>query len=210
MSPVASPDVAAADGVNSCLQTASVALNVNASVDAALNDTVDGLLRQMSCQKNNLTKPDAVPSTRNIKDEHQTKDVDTGDDKAIARRCIPLVDSPSSSISRTCGHVPTSSESYAVLKKRKSKTSLLASSVKTPRLPVPLADPVTTGGNVARVQPCPLLQDCCCCESAMAAEHLSHCLVGHPCCGTCLQKHVKSILTSSLKVSMFTRILCIF
>jgi len=201
VSPVASPDVASTDRVNSCCQTASVALNVNATVDAALNDTVDGLLRQMSYQKN-LAKSDVVPSTINIKNEHETKDVNTVDDKAVARRCIPLVESHSSSISHSCSRVPASSESYALLKKRKSQTSMSSSSVKTPRLPVPLADLTRTVSNVARIQPCPL-QDCCCCQSVMAAENLSHCLVGHPCCGICLQKHVKSILTSSVKVSNF-------
>ena len=206
VSPVASPDVASTDRVNNCCQTASVALNVNASVDAALNDTVDGLLRQMSYQKKNLAKPDVVPSTINIKNEHETKDVNTVDDKAVARRCIPLVDSHSSSISHPCGHVPASSESYTLLKKRKSKTSMPASSVKTPRLPVPPTELATTASNVARIQPRPL-QDCCCCQSVMSAENLSHCLVGHPCCGVCLQKHVKSILTSSVKVSDFCRIL---
>lgn len=204
VSPVASPDVVSSDKVNSYCQTASVSVNVNTSVDAALNDTVDGLLRQMSCQKRKLPKPDPVPNAADIKQENQVKDVDEVENKSIARRCLPLAGQQLSSISHSFPHLPRLppvSECFAV-KKRKSKPLPSSYSVKTPRLPLAPVDSVTNANNVtfANGQSCPLLEACCCCETVIVADKLSHCLVGHPCCGTCLQKHVKPMLTSSVKV----------
>lgn len=197
VSPVASPDVVPSDKVNSYCQTASVSLNVNSSVDAALNDTVDGLLKQMSCQKRKLPKHDADPNATDIKDENQIKDA-----KSTARQHVPLADSQSSSVSHSSGHVPTSSGSLTLSKKRKGDLLTSAYSVKTPRVPLPSVEFSTNNNSdtSASGQLCPLLQACCCCERVLAAENLCHCLVGHPCCGTCLQKHVKSVLTSIVKV----------
>lgn len=212
VSPESSPDVVSSDRVNSYCQTASVSLNVNTNVDAALNDTVDGLLRQISHQTKKLSEPDAVPNATDIKAEQQTKDVHAVDDKTIAHRCIPLVTSQSSNVSHSFSHVPTSSSSFTMLKKRKSKSCMSASSVKSPRLPFPLADFATFASDIAFAsgQSCPLLQECCCCETVLAEEKLSHCLVGHPCCGTCLQKHVKVVLTSSVKVVNICTSFCIY
>jgi len=202
VSPVASPDVVSSDRVNGYCQTASVSLNVNASVDAAFNDTVDGLLRQMSCRKQKLPKPDAVPSATDITADRQKSDVNTVDNKAIVRPFVPLLGSQSPNISNSCVRVPSSSGSFALSKKRKRKPLMSACIVKTPRLPLPLADrPVTTNSVSSTIgQLCPVLQNCCCCNGSVTTEKLSHCIVGHPCCGTCLQQHVKSLLTSSVKV----------
>jgi len=207
VSPVTSPDVVSTGKVDSCCQTTSVSLNVNAVVDAALNETVDGLLKQMSCHKEKASKSDAVTSARHVKRDRQTHRADTVDDKAIAykRHCFPY--SQSSGISHSCSHVPTSSGSFALLKKRKSKPWKLASGVRTPHLPLPVADCSTATNSDASItgQPYSLLEGCCLCNSMVSAEKLSHCLVGHPCCGTCLQKHVKSILTNTAKVwNIFT------
>jgi len=199
VSPVASPDVASTGKVDSCCQTTSVSLNVNAV--AALNETVDGLLKQISCRKQKAAKSDAISSVVNVKQEHQTNDGTAGVE-AIAnkRHCFPY--SQSSSTSYSCGQAPISSRSYALLKNRKNKFWKSASVVKTPRLPLPLDDLSTTAnvGTSATGQPLSFLQGCCLCDSVISEEKLSHCLSGHPCCGTCLQKHVKSILTSTAKV----------
>jgi len=201
VSPVASPDVVSTGKVDSCCQTTSVSLNVNAVVDAALNETVDGLLKQISCHKDKALKSDAVPGAGNVGQDHQMDAVDTVDHTVIAhkRQCFPH--SQSASVNHSFGQVPVSSGSCDLLKKRKSNLWKLASCMKTPRLPVD--DPCTTGGVVtstAAGQPLSFLQGCCLCDSVVPAEKLSHCLAGHPCCGTCLQKHVKSVLTSAVKV----------
>jgi len=203
VSPAASPDVVSSDRVNSYCQTASVSLNVNTNVDAALNDTVDGLLRQISCQKKKHKKPHAASSATDVKDDLQTKEVHTVDNKAVVHRCIPIVSSQSFDMSHSCSHVPTSSGSFAFLKKRKSDSWTSASATKTPRLPLLQADAAVNANNgISAVsgRPSQVLQDCCCCEAVVSEEKLSHCFVGHPCCGTCLQKHVKSVLTSNVKV----------
>jgi len=202
VSPVASPGVVSSDKVNSCCQTASVSLNVNTDVNAALSDTVDGLLRQMSCQKmKKVPKPDPILNATDIKQENQTKDVHTVGTKSTAHRRVPVVGFQSSGVTHSSSHVPTSPRSLA-LKKRKMKPWMSAHSVKTPCLLPPPSDSSTSVKNVTSIsgQLCPLLQACCCCETVFAAAKLIHCLVGHPCCGTCLQKHVKSVLTSSVKV----------
>ena len=212
VSPAASPDVVSSGKVDSCCQTTSVSLNVKAVVDveAEVNETLDGWLKEMSHRKEKASISDAACSAGNVKQDQQANDVDAVHKKAVAckHRCFPYSQSSrSSSISHSCSHVPTSSGSFALLKKRKSKSWKSASCVKAPRLPLPVADPSTTTNNAASVagQPCSLLEVCCVCDSVMSTEKLSHCLVGHPCCGTCLQKHVKSVLTSTVKVrNIFT------
>jgi len=201
VSPVTSPDVVSSDKVNSYCQTASVSLNVNTDVNAALSDTVDGLLRQMSCQKKKkVPEPDPILNAAEIKQENQAKDVHTVGSKSTAHRHVPVGGFQSSGVTHSSSHATTSAGSLA-LKKRKIKSWMSAYSVKSPRLPA-ASDSSARDKNVTSTsgQLCPLLQACCCCETVFAASKLIHCLVGHPCCGTCLQKHVKSVLTSSVKV----------
>jgi len=201
VSPVATPDIIPpSDSVGTYCQTASVSLNVDSSVDAALNDTVDGLLNQMSSQSNRKPmNPDAISVAKAIKVENDMVDVKSF---PSASRLIPLVASSSSA----CSH------SSSRAGKRKSEACTSAPSLKTPRLPTD-SPATSTLNSVSSAStnsasfctseqevPCPLLEACCCCDSVLAVEQLSHCLVSHPCCGTCLQKHVKSILTSSVKV----------
>ena len=214
VSPVASPDVVSSGKVDSSCQTTSVSLNVNAVVDAALNETVDGLLQQMSCHSDKAPKPDTVPSAGNIKQDRQIDGFETIDCKAVAlkrQRCNYLESSGSSS--RSCSHVPTSSGSFALSKKRRSRPWKSAGSVKTPRLlspphvPSPLAVSSTAAVNAVSLsgRPSSLVDCCCVCDVVAPAQQLSHCLVGHPCCAVCMQNHVKSILTSTAKVpTVFT------
>jgi len=199
VSPAASPDVVSSDKVNSYCQTASVSLNVNANVDAALNDTVDGLLMQMSHQKPRATNADIVPNVTDIKQNYTTNGVCTVDIKDVAQHSIQSVAPQSSDRSQPVSHLPTS---VSLWKKRKMHQCGIGSDAKSPRLLMPQAYPDTTTNIVTAAveQPYPILQGCCCCENTSDAENLSHCVVGHPCCGICLQKHVKSILTSNVKV----------
>jgi len=192
MNPTASPDVAA----SSC-QTASGSLNVNSGVDAALSDRVDGLLQQLSYQENTETTKADVCNSTHVKVEHQTKHVNAVDSKVDAHCCNSAVSSQSSHILDLRGYLS---------RKRKSRHYMSVCSTKALHLPVPPYSCCSTSNSVSTPsgqQPCPLLQTCCCCGNGMAANKLSHCVVGHPCCGTCLQKHFKSVLTGTAKVLTF-------
>jgi len=206
VSPVASPDdtVASNDKVDSCCQKSSVSLDVNTIVDAALNDTVDGLLKQMSSRKEKPSKPDVLRNGDDVKQAHQTVNTDVVDNKDVAcqRRFLSLLNPQPAGVSHAFSHVPTSSGSFALPKKRKSYPwTSSASGSKLPRLPLPVADSGTAASDVsAGGQPGPLVDCCCSCNGPASVEKLSHCLTGHPCCGTCLEKYVKALLTSTVKV----------
>jgi len=198
VSPVASPVIVPlSDKVSSYCSTASVSVNVDSSVDAALNDTVDGLLNQMSSQsERKLVKLDAIDEL--IKVENEERDVNPL--YSSTGRCLSSV---AASSSGACSHLP------GRVGKRKSEVGTSARSSKTPRLPFDSHTTSTLNGvsstNAIGEQkvPCPTLDACQFCYAVLAVEQLSRCLFDHPCCGTCLQKHVKTVLTSGVKVGMF-------
>jgi len=197
-----SPNVGFSDSMNDYRQTASVSLNVNTRVDN-LNDTVDGLLRQMSCQQTKTLKPTVVSNSANIKPDRQASDVNV----AFSHGCGTAADLQLSSHLQSCYHVPSSTESCAILKKRKIRPGMPDFHAKVPRLPLPMAHSAAASTTSASILERPALQRCCCCDNVDFVERLSHCHAGHPCCGNCLRRHFKSMLTSSIRVRKYVVII---